>query len=672
MPGGWRYREHTHDSKGDGRRTALAFVGEDALHRFLQRSRRLIDRTRSVCKRSIGFFYERFQEARRRQPVDAAAAKRPAFYPEGLYVVLGVWLLTYLTVRLSQLVCDVIAFAVAIVISIFYVPGKRRMERFRRRGRGAAAANGTAATEGQERTGAAAAAAATTTATSARRSADTADAADEADTTERIKSRLESIASRETTEAESVEWVNSAIRKMWRLYNSELCATGKHILQDLIDATLRSNRPPFLQAVTVESLELHERAVRLPSIEKMPTRSDGDLVLLVGLRYDGDAKLLLNVRVGVSRGLSFLVPVIVSGLDMDAQLWVRARLIPEPPYLGIVNVALLRRPLIDLQLKPFKLVDVMEVPGLRSFLRRLLTVDIPSRFVLPNKIVVAKPATLAQLGQYARMGAWTGSRVDPCMGALTKARFLLKASAAKTGNGVDGGEEGVGGDWRSAADVGGEAFDDPSEDAGLLVVMLYGARNLSGTTSLGLSNPFCYISVDGSMVRSRPDKSTSAHSARGQPQWNQLFELPVRNPDSARLLVEVADRFGLKHRVIGVFSMPVSALRDGQRRDLWVPLRGSVGDEGRLHLGLQYQAYVDSDDDDLLGYAEEDAVQDRGGESNSPSRASTPVNETVSNRSPVRRDGDPGATARSDRVDGSARESVSVEVLEPDRLKRDL
>jgi len=41
-------------------------------------------------------------------------------------------------------------------------------------------------------------------------------------------------------------------------------------------------------------------------------------------------------------------------------------------------VALLRRPLIDLQLRPFKVVDVMEIPGLRPFLRKLLTCDIPA------------------------------------------------------------------------------------------------------------------------------------------------------------------------------------------------------------------------------------------------------------------------------------------------------
>lgn len=176
-------------------------------------------------------------------------------------------------------------------------------------------------------------------------------------------------------------------------------------------------------------------------------------------------------------------------------------------------------------------------------------------------------------------------------------------------------------DPNQASAVGSEAFDDPSQDAGLLVVMLYGARNLSGTTSLGLSNPFCYISVDGMVVRSRADKNTSAHSSRGSPSWNQLFELPVRNPNSARLHVEVVDRYGLKHRTIGIFSMSMASLKDGQRRDLWVPLRGSIGDDGRLHLGLQYQAYVYWGDDEWIKEPVDQQAREKETQSIQPSQS---------------------------------------------------
>jgi len=521
---------------------------------------------------------KRFADARRRQPVDPAAANRPPLYPDGLYVLLGMWILTYLVVRLGQFVCDLLAFIVAIVVSVFYVPGQARQ----RRAKKTAELQVDAATSADGGRGAIPEDSASMNTLGSSSAA-------------RERQRLQAIAARETTEAESAEWINAAIRKMWRLYNTELSVTGKMILQDLIDANLKNNRPPFVQSVTVERLELHERALRLPSVEKLPTRSDGDLVLLVGVRYDGDAQLHLRVNFGVTQRASFAVPVVVSGLDIDSQLWIRARMIPEAPYLGDVNVALLRRPLIDLQLRPFKVVDVMEIPGLRPFLRKLLTCDIPDLFVLPRRMPILRLSSLEQLQRYARMGAWDGSRNDPCMGALTKARFRRRSESAAPGR-----DDLSTDDLSDAGESEPDILDDPSLDDGLLIVMLYGARNLSGTTSLGLSNPFCYISVDGITVRSKPDKSTSARSVRGQPIWNQLFELPVRNPNTARLHIEVADRYGLKHRIIGAFSMAVSALRDGQRRDMWVPLRGSVAAESRLHIGVQYQAYVDADNDDLL------------------------------------------------------------------------
>ncbi|KAF6005517.1 hypothetical protein F1559_005121 [Cyanidiococcus yangmingshanensis] len=346
-------------------------------------------------------------------------------------------------------------------------------------------------------------------------------------------------------------------------------------------------------------------------------------------------------------------------------------MIPEAPYLGDVNVALLRRPLIDLQLRPFKVVDVMEIPGLRPFLRKLLTCDIPDLFVLPRRMPILRLGSLEQLRRFARMGAWDGSRSDPCMGALTKARFQRRAQRALAGR-----EETDTGELSFVDDAATEILDDPSLDAGLVVVMLYGARNLSGTTSLGLSNPFCYLSVDGITVRSKPDKSTSARSVRGQPIWNQLFELPVRNPSTSRLHIEVADRYGLKHRIIGSFSMAVAVLKDGQRRDMWVPLRGSVGADSRLHIGVQYQAYVDADNDDLLAT---DATTDGSrtatkssmaaltrlfplGQSRSPSTSSTSANHTDGTNNVEDESLSGGSRTHSD---DSSLTPVQVEIIHP-------
>jgi hypothetical protein len=580
---GWKeslhQNQYRHRVTSSRRSVSPGFVSSSGFERARSRLQNWWTQTIAALQRLGHELQERFEDARRRQPVDPTSAARPPLYPDGLYVLLGMWILTYLVVRLGQLVCDVLAFIIAIVVSVFYVPGQRirRQQKTRDNTRSTMTAEEQASVSQAEES---------TNQNLIGGSGENRD-----------RHRLRAIAARETTEAESAEWINAALRKMWRLYNTELSLAGKWILQDLIDTNLKNSRPPFVQSVTVERLELHERALRLPSVEKLPTRSDGDLVLLVGVRYDGDAQLHLRVNFGVTQRASFAVPVVVSGLDIDAQLWIRARMIPEAPYLGDVNVALLRRPLIDLQLRPFKVVDVMEVPGLRPFLRKLLTCDIPDLFVLPRRMPILRPSSLEQLQRFARMGAWDGSRLDPCMGALTKARFQRRAQAISSSK-----EETETGEIPFARETEAEAeiLDDPSLDAGLLVVMLYGARNLSGTTSLGLSNPFCYLSVDGITVRSKPDKSTSARSVRGQPIWNQLFELPVRNPSTARLHIEVADRYGLKHRIIGSFSMALAVLKDGQRRDMWVPLRGSVGADSRLHIGVQYQAYVDADNDDLL------------------------------------------------------------------------
>jgi Ca2+-dependent lipid-binding protein len=78
----------------------------------------------------------------------------------------------------------------------------------------------------------------------------------------------------------------------------------------------------------------------------------------------------------------------VRRLDLDAELWIKVRLVPTEPYVGSFTWAFANKPRIKLVLAPFRFVNLMNIPLISSFLLKLLTEDLPRNFELPNKVRV--------------------------------------------------------------------------------------------------------------------------------------------------------------------------------------------------------------------------------------------------------------------------------------------
>jgi len=337
---------------------------------------------------------------------------------------------------------------------------------------------------------------------------------------------------------ESAEWVNGGLGKIWRFYRHRLNKLIRELTQQAIEEALEGQRPPYLKSIDVVSLEIGERAAWIRSVEGLPTKSETDVSYHVDVRYDGDASLLLNLNLGAGPVHFMSVAVEVSSLDLDAKLWVRGRLIDREPFLGDLSFALVSPPRLNIKLKPFRLFNAMELPGARRFLRNLFKVEIPALFTLPLKVDVANFASNEELDAQD----------------LSSSEHL-------------------------------------NEFPGILSITLYEGRNLTGTTSLDLSNPFCIIRVGEYSTRSK-SHVPSDKSSRGNPVWNQHFDLPVRHKDSCVLRVEIADRYGLEYRTIGVFSMGLGDLMEDEIVDYWAPLEDAVGSKGRLHIRCMYRKFV--------------------------------------------------------------------------------
>ncbi|KAK4528516.1 hypothetical protein GAYE_SCF59G6460 [Galdieria yellowstonensis] len=441
---------------------------------------------------NLSFLRQELKRLWREQPLDPLYTQKQPFFPRGFRILIISFCVTFLTLKFAQLIYESISFLFSIVISVFYTPrvGKKKTS-------------------------------------SSHHSV--------------IQVKNNTFQQSQKEEKETVEWLNASLKRCWKLFEDTLQLEATKILQKVIQDAIQEEKRPLLQSIDVESLELGGRSPLLFGVEALPTRSDTEMVYEFDFRYDGDARLLLLVRIGPFRRFCLHVPVIVSGLDIDATFRLDVRLTQNMPFVGDISLAFVRQPRLSLVLKPFKIVDVMEVPGLRVFLRRLLTVEIPKKMVLPNRLVVLKLQPESEI-----------------------IKSILKKLSKKK-----------------------------KDYVGVVNILLHGAKNLVGTTTIGLSNPFCRITVADNTTRSKSDKNTSDSGSRGDPVWNQQFEMLVRDPESDSILFEVMDRYGMRYRTIGTFEVMISSLVEGKNTELWVPLRESVGTDGRLHVSLYYRSFVD-------------------------------------------------------------------------------
>ncbi|KAJ8905189.1 hypothetical protein NDN08_001698 [Rhodosorus marinus] len=458
-------------------------------------------------------FLNELERLRRLQPVDPAAAARPELFPTGLQLMLIWFIGTYVAIRFLTFLTNLVRFGFAVLWStVQSLSDEWPMLRFLRKVVNPLS-SATFVQAGEN---------------------------------ESLFQNSGDFRAREMTDQEPAEWVNAAVRKVWRLYPKDLSKMAKELMQESIDENLLENKPPFVDKISVESVEMGERPFWVRNVEKLPTRIDSHLAYNFNFRYTGDANFVMKVSLtGPFRRFGVNVPVLVGDMNIDAKAWVRAKLTREPPYLYEISWALAEKPNLDVVIKPFKAVNLMTVPGLSKFLRNLLTTELPSQFILPAKSIMYLDPTIADVNAFA-------ADLDQ-----TDAQYK-----------------------------------------GLLAIILIEAKELSGQTSMGLKNPFCYIRLNDKVIKSKNDTTTSEKGGGTAPIWNQQFELLVRDPKNDVLEIEVHNRFGALSRPVGSFRMRLGSLQEGKKTDLWVPLRGGVSDKARLHLNLNYRKFVDDSDNE--------------------------------------------------------------------------
>ncbi|KAK8993663.1 hypothetical protein V6N11_007889 [Hibiscus sabdariffa] len=374
---------------------------------------------------------------------------------------------------------------------------------------------------------------------------------------------------------ESVEWVNMVLGKLWKVYRGGIENWIIGLLQPVID---NLKKPDYVQRVEIKQFSLGDEPLSVRNVERRTSRRVNDLQYQIGLRYTGGARMLLtlSLKFGI---IPIVVPVGIRDFDIDGELWVKLRLIPTEPFVGAVSWAFVSLPKIKFELSPFRLFNLMAIPVLSMFLRKLLTVDLPRLFVRPKKIV---------------LDFQTGEAVGPVSNDLES----------------------------------GETEEEKNKNfVGELSVTLVDARKLS-YAFYGKTDPYVTLTLGDQVIHSKKNSQTTVIGPPGEPIWNQDFHLLVGNPRKEKLCIQVNDSLGFADLMIGTGEVDLGPLQDTVPTDKIVVLQGGWGvfrkrSAGEVLLRLTYKAYVEDEEDDttVAGSVDSDASDDELSDSDEPNVA---------------------------------------------------
>ncbi|KAI8880983.1 hypothetical protein K501DRAFT_253973 [Backusella circina FSU 941] len=182
---------------------------------------------------------------------------------------------------------------------------------------------------------------------------------------------------------ETVEWLNSFLKKFWVIFEPVISA----LVIENLDNYLNDYLPPYLDAIRLSTFTLGSKPFRIDSVKNF-SNTDPDIVCMdwkvsfipndthdlteKELDYKVNPKVIMSVRFGKGRmGAGF--PVLVEDMAFIGHLRMQIKFMSKFPYVKIVQASFLEKPKFDYVLKPLGSdsfgFDVNVIPGLQTFIR---------------------------------------------------------------------------------------------------------------------------------------------------------------------------------------------------------------------------------------------------------------------------------------------------------------
>lgn len=212
------------------------------------------------------------------------------------------------------------------------------------------------------------------------------------DSTRREKSRYT---------GETVEWMNYILSKFWKVaepvissdiyqnVNRELLKVCPPFLNNLklTEFTLGS-RAPIIEQVTYHSSK--DDSVTLDvSVSFVPLEASKDAVeYFLGEDKQWNSKIILKARFGTRNNIGINLPILVKEVGFKGRVRATINLIPKNNFIKDVEVCLMEIPQFDFTLVPLKTVDIMDIPGLSTWIKKTIVNEMSKIVINPNSITI--------------------------------------------------------------------------------------------------------------------------------------------------------------------------------------------------------------------------------------------------------------------------------------------
>ncbi|KAI9030351.1 hypothetical protein DFJ74DRAFT_656284 [Hyaloraphidium curvatum] len=198
---------------------------------------------------------------------------------------------------------------------------------------------------------------------------------------------------------ETAEWLNFFVAQIWNIMNSDLFASLTDMIEDQANLLAKDMLKGFVYNIACRDFELGPHPPRITSIQVFPQASGEDSILMdISMSMEAPPQLtnpndqsrlgmhlVLSMDLGEKNALGGVtVPTLVEISQIEVKMRLQITLSSVPPFAKEARISLLAEPVIGLSIKPLKLVNLMNLPLLPSFVLASITSAINELALAPK------------------------------------------------------------------------------------------------------------------------------------------------------------------------------------------------------------------------------------------------------------------------------------------------
>ncbi|KAL5221410.1 hypothetical protein ABZP36_026123 [Zizania latifolia] len=345
------------------------------------------------------------------------------------------------------------------------------------------------------------------------------------------------------SDAESVRWLNYAIKKMWPICMEKIVS---QLLRPIIPWFLDKFKPWTVSKAGIQELYMGRNPPLFTSMRVLPETSDDDhLVLELGMNFLSaeDMSAVLAMQLHKSVGLGMTANMHLTSMHVEGKILIGVKFVRGWPFLGRVRLCFVEPPYFQMTVKPLIShgLDVTEFPGISGWLDKLMDTAFGQTLVEPNMLVIN----------------------------------VEKFASTPSEN-----------DWFSIEERPPVAY--------VKLEILEGS-DMKPSDMNGLSDPYVKGHIGPFKFQTQIQRKTLS------PKWFEEFKIPITSWESLNeLALEVRDKDHMFDDSLGTCTIDVHELRGGQRHDKWISLKNVK--KGRIHLAITVKDI--SEEKDVAGLEE--------------------------------------------------------------------